>query len=141
DSSKLQLAMELGCERALTIGVDDVVATITDVTAGRGADSVILTASTADNSPILLAEQITRRRGRIVLVGVSDPSLSRTAFWDKELLFTASKSSGPSPDGRENAPRFPLEFVVWTEGRRLVEFIPRLSMGSLDGKPLISYRS
>jgi len=138
DSEKTKLALRLGCDSALVPGQDPIEQAVLNLTDGHGADAVILTAATKDNAPILLAERIARKRGRIVLVGVSDITLTRKAFWDKELTFTVSKASGPVGDGGH--PVLPLELVRWTESRNLHEFIRLLGNGSVTIKELITHR-
>jgi predicted dehydrogenase len=75
-----------------------------------------------------------------VLVGVADISLTRKAFWDKELTFTVSKASGPSA-GRNGAHEtLPFELVRWTEKRNLEEFIRLVTNGSVRVGDLITHR-
>lgn len=140
DPEKVAVARSLGCDSGLVLGRDSVEQTVLNLTSGHGADAVILTAATKDNAPILLAEQITRKRGRIILVGVSDLSLTRKAFWDKELTFTVSKASGPSVHGASTPSFLPLELVRWTESRNLQEFVRLLSIGSVKVRQLITHR-
>jgi predicted dehydrogenase/threonine dehydrogenase-like Zn-dependent dehydrogenase len=140
DPEKVKLASALGCDSGLVVGRDSVEQAVLNLTAGHGADAVILAAATKDNAPILLAEQITRKRGRIVLVGVSDLSLTRKAFWDKELIFTVSKASGPTVGGKGSHVLLPVELVRWTELRNLQEVIRLLSNGSVKVKELITHR-
>ncbi|MBI3787736.1 MAG: zinc-binding alcohol dehydrogenase, partial [Ignavibacteriales bacterium] len=123
NEDKVKLAKELGCKHALVLGKDDVESTVLNLTSGHGADAVVLTAATQDNSPVTLAERIARQRGKIVLVGVSDLTLTRKAFWDKELTFTVSKASGPSVALNPNYAMLPVELVRWTEKRNLEEFL------------------
>jgi len=140
DPEKVKLADSLGCDLGLVLGRDSVEQLILNLTDGHGADAVILTAATKDNSPILLAERIARNRGRIVLVGVSDLTLTRKAFWDKELTFTVSKASGPTTQGSGSDAILPLELVRWTESRNLQEFVRLLNNGSVRVKDLITHR-
>jgi predicted dehydrogenase len=140
DPAKVKLASALGFDSGLVIGQDSVEQAVLNLTGGNGVDAVILAAATKDNAPILLAEQITRKRGRIVLVGVSDLSLTRKAFWDKELTFTVSKASGPTFEGKATPSLFPVELVRWTEFRNLQEVIRLLSNGSVKVKALITHR-
>ena len=52
-----------------------------------GADGIIITASTPDNKIISDAARISRKRGRIILVGVVGLLLDRSEFFKKELTF------------------------------------------------------
>jgi predicted dehydrogenase/threonine dehydrogenase-like Zn-dependent dehydrogenase len=140
DPEKVALAGTLGCDLGLALGRDNIEQAVFNLTGGQGADAVILAAATKDNSPILLAERITRKRGRIVLLGVSDLALTRKAFWDKELTFTVSKASGPTIQGADSAGLIPPELVRWTESRNLQEFIRLLNNGSVKVRELITHR-
>ena len=140
NEGKVTLAKELGCAQSYMIGRDDVESIVANLTGGKGADAIVLAAATKDNSTIELAERIARQRGRIVLVGVSEITLTRKAFWDKELTFTVSKAAGPSRSLIPSYPSLPLEYVRWTEQRNLEEFLRLVSIGSVNVRKLISHR-
>jgi predicted dehydrogenase/threonine dehydrogenase-like Zn-dependent dehydrogenase len=140
DAEKVRLAKQLGCDSAFVSGTDDVDSAIANLTAGSGADAVILTAATKDNAPVLLAERVARKRGRIVLVGVSDLTLTRKAFWDKELRFTVSRASGPSALEQPRGASLPAELVRWTEHENLTEFVRLLAARDVDVSSLITHR-
>jgi predicted dehydrogenase/threonine dehydrogenase-like Zn-dependent dehydrogenase len=140
DKEKILLAKKLGIDNSFAIGEDDVEQTILNITKGQGADAIILAAATEDNSPIIFAERIARKRGHIVLVGVSELSLTRKAFWDKELTFTVSKASGPAMDGANNLVSMPVELVRWTEKRNLEEFLRLVEERRISLTPLITHR-
>jgi predicted dehydrogenase len=124
----------------LVLGKDDVESALLDLTSGHGVDAIILTAATKDNSPILLAERIARQRAKIVLVGVSDLSLTRKAFWEKELRFTVSKAAGPSGRHTSSHSMLPIELVRWTEKSNLEEFIRLVANGSVRVGDLVTHR-
>ncbi len=140
DRQKVQLAKRLGCDHALVLGKDDVESALLDLTSGHGVDAIILTAATKDNSPILLAERIARQRAKIVLEGVSDLSLTRKAFWEKELRFTVSKAAGPSGRHTSSHSMLPIELVRWTEKSNLEEFIRLVANGSVRVCDLVTHR-
>jgi predicted dehydrogenase/threonine dehydrogenase-like Zn-dependent dehydrogenase len=140
DPEKVKLAQQFGAERALCIGKDDVDSAVLNATHGEGADAVVLTAATKDNSPILLAERIARRRATIVLVGVSDITLTRKAFWEKELVFTVSRAAGPGSEKRGDSLSLPIDAVRWTESRNLQEFIRLLATDAVNVESLITHR-
>ena len=63
-----------------------------------------------------------RKRGRIVLVGVTGLELDRADFYEKELTFQVSCSYGPGrydPDYEEQGNDYPLGFVRWTRAAQL----------------------
>ena len=84
-----------------------------------------------------------RKRGRIVLVGVTGLELSRADFFEKELTFQVSCSYGPGrydPNYEDKGQDYPVGFVRWTEQRNLEAVLDMLADGRLDVKPLISHR-
>jgi threonine dehydrogenase-like Zn-dependent dehydrogenase len=52
-------------------------------TRGRGVDAVLVTAATKSNEPMHQAALMCRKRGRIVLVGVTGLELSRDDFFKR----------------------------------------------------------
>jgi predicted dehydrogenase len=84
-----------------------------------------------------------RKRGRIVLVGVTGLELSRDDFFKKELTFQVSASYGPGrydPNYEEKGQDYPVGFVRWTEQRNLEAVLDMMASRRLDVKPLISHR-
>ena len=84
-----------------------------------------------------------RKRGRIVLVGVTGLELNRADFYEKELTFQVSCSYGPGrydPDYEEGGRDYPLGFVRWTEQRNFEAVLDMLASRALDVAPLISHR-
>ena len=66
------------------------------------------------------AARMSRKRGRIVLIGVAGLNLSRADFFEKELSFQVSCSYGPGrydTDYEDKGHDYPLPFVRWTEQR------------------------
>ena len=61
----------------------------------QGVDAVLITAATDSAEPIKASAQMSRQRGRVILVGVADLALSRDDFYKKELSFQVSFSYGP----------------------------------------------
>ena len=112
-------------------------------TRGRGVDAVIITASTSSNQPVHEAALMCRKRGRIVLVGVTGLELSRADFYEKELTFQVSCSYGPGrydPNYEEKGNDYPFAFVRWTEQRNMEAVLDMISSGALDLEPLISHK-
>ncbi len=106
-------------------------------------DGVIITASTASSEPVTQAAQMCRKRGRIVLVGVTGLELNRADFYEKELSFQVSCSYGPGrydPTYEEQGRDYPLGFVRWTEQRNFEAVLDMLADRRLDVRPLITHR-
>lgn len=143
DPEKLEMARKFGAEVVNLAAGQDPVAAAQAFSRGRGVDAVIITASTKSNEPMHQAALMSRKRGRIVLVGVTGLELSRADFFEKELTFQVSCSYGPGrydPNYEERGNDYPVGFVRWTEQRNLEAVLDMMSDGRLDVKPLISHR-
>ena len=143
DRQKCDLALELGADLALVPGTDEVEEAVANFTRGFGADAVLITAASDDPRPLRLAEALAREQARLVLVGMADISLTRKAFWDKELSFTVSKAAGPgslAPLYEAKGFDYPIAQVRWTERRNLEAFLDLLSRGRVRVDKLITHR-
>jgi predicted dehydrogenase len=133
----------MGAETVNLGAAADPVAASQAFSRGRGVDAVIITASTKSNEPVHQAALMCRKRGRIVLVGVTGLELSRADFYEKELSFQVSCSYGPGrydPSYEEKGNDYPVGFVRWTEQRNFEAVLDMMVDGRLDVKPLISHR-
>jgi predicted dehydrogenase/threonine dehydrogenase-like Zn-dependent dehydrogenase len=143
DTSKLGLAQKLGAETVdLNQSADPLGAAMT-FSRGRGVDAVIITASTKSNEPVHQAAQMCRKRGRIVLVGVTGLELSRADFYEKELSFQVSCSYGPGrydSSYEDKGQDYPVGYVRWTEQRNFEAVLDMLADGRLQTDLLISHR-
>ena len=143
DPNKIAIAKKKGI-----IGINprdgvDVVKYITDATDNIGADGVIITASAKTDEIIAQAAKMSRKRGRIILVGVIGLNISRADFYEKELTFQVSCSYGPGryDDTYEKGGiDYPLPFVRWTEQRNFKSILQTISTGKLDVASLITER-
>lgn len=143
DSAKLALAKQFGAETCNPGQGEDPVAMGMAFSRGQGVDGVIVTASTKSSDPITQAARMCRKRGRIVLVGVTGLDLNRADFYEKELNFQVSCSYGPGrydPAYEDNGQDYPLGFVRWTEQRNFEAVLDMLACGALNVDPLISHR-
>ncbi|WP_133511692.1 bi-domain-containing oxidoreductase [Candidatus Thiosymbion oneisti] len=143
DAEKLVLARRFGAEVVNPAAGEDPLAAAETFSRGRGVDAVIITASTRSSEPVHQAALMCRKRGRIVLVGVTGLELSRADFYEKELTFQVSCSYGPGrydPNYEDKGQDYPLAFVRWTEQRNLEAVLDMMARGALDVKPLISHR-
>lgn len=142
DDSKLALARQYGAETCNPAQGEDPVASGMAFSRGRGVDGVIITASTQSNEPLTQAARMSRKRGRIVLVGVAGLELSRADFYEKELTFQVSCSYGPGrydPSYEESGHDYPVGFIRWTEQRNFEAVLDMLSSGQLDASQLITH--
>ena len=143
DPAKIALAREAGVLAYNPSEGIDQVKQVQSLTEGIGADAVIITASNKSNEIISQSAQMSRKRGRIVLVGVVGLDISRADFYEKELSFQVSCSYGPGryDDAYEQKGNdYPLPFVRWTEKRNFEAVLQAISSGGLKVTPLITER-
>ena len=143
DNHKLTLARQFGAQTCNPGLGEDPVAVALAFSRGHGVDGVIITASTKSNEPVTQAALMSRKRGRIVLIGVTGLELNRADFYEKELSFQVSCSYGPGryePDYENKGMDYPIGFVRWTEQRNFEACLDMMASGQLDMKPLISHR-
>lgn len=142
DAEKRELAAALGVD-AIDPGKIDVLSAADRFSRSRGVDGVIITASTSSSEPVSQAAKISRKRGRIVLVGVAGLNLSRGDFYEKELTFQVSCSYGPGrydADYEEKGHDYPVGFVRWTEQRNFEAVLDMMARGALDTSALTTHR-
>ena len=143
DQEKLAMARGFGAETVDLAAGEDPVAAAQRFSRGRGVDAVLITASTKSNDPVRQAALMSRKRGRIVLVGVAGLELSRADFYEKELTFQVSCSYGPGrydSNYEEKGNDYPIGFVRWTEQRNFEAVLDMMSDRRLDVRPLVSHR-
>ena len=142
DKNKCDLATSYGVHaiNALNQNIANEVLNNTD---GFGADGVIITASSKSNEIMSNSTKISRKRGRIILVGVIDLTLDRSDFYEKELTFQVSCSYGPGRYDNyyeEQGIDYPLPYVRWTEKRNFVAILNALQNKHIKTSSLISKR-
>tara|TARA_Y100000589_G_scaffold306650_1_gene321599 strand:- start:427 stop:2559 length:2133 start_codon:yes stop_codon:yes gene_type:complete len=143
DEGKLALASRYGAQTCNPGKGQDPVATGMAFSRGNGVDGVIITASTKASDPVTQGARMSRKRGRIILVGVVGLELNRADFYEKELSFQVSCSYGP---GRydsfyeEQGNDYPLGFVRWTEQRNFEAVLDMMASGQLNVNSLITHR-
>jgi predicted dehydrogenase/NADPH:quinone reductase-like Zn-dependent oxidoreductase len=143
DRDKLTLARGFGAEVVNLAAGEDPVAAANVFARSRGVDAVLITASTDSNEPVHQAAMMCRKRGRIVLVGVTGLQLSRQDFYQKELSFQVSCSYGPGRydvDYEEGGHDYPVGFVRWTARRNFEAMLDMMADDRVDMKSLISHR-
>jgi len=143
DSAKCDLASQFGAETVDLSKGEDALDAAMAFSKGRGMDGVLITAATKSNEPVHQAAQMCRKRGRIVLVGVTGLQLNRSDFYEKELSFQVSCSFGPGrydSEYEEKGHDYPFGFVRWTEQRNVEAVLDLMAAGKLDVNPLISHR-
>ncbi|MBA47149.1 MAG: dehydrogenase [Dehalococcoidia bacterium] len=143
DERKLKLAKRFGADICNPSAGQDPVESGLAFSNGRGVDGAIITAATTSNDPVSQAAKMSRKRGRIILVGVTGLNLDRADFYEKELSFQVSCSYGPGrydPEYEQKGNDYPIGFVRWTEKRNFEAILDMLSNKKVDFKSLITHR-
>lgn len=140
DERKVEMAKKSGANAFIASNVD-VVKMVEEYTGGIGADAVLITASTKSNDVISQSAQMSRKKGRIVLVGVIGLNIQRSDFFKKELSFQVSSSYGPGrydEDYESKGIDYPLAYVRWTEKRNFETVLMAISRKQLNVNSLIT---
>lgn len=141
DDNKVEIAKNKGVIAFNPLKGNDAVKFVNNETNNIGADAVLISASSKSNDIVSQAAQMSRKRGRIVLIGVIGLDISRADFYEKELSFQVSCSYGPGrydDDYEIKGVDYPLPFVRWTEKRNFETILQLISTGKLSVKELIS---
>lgn len=137
---RAKLAKELGADVATSEGLPEAVA---DFTEKCGADAVIVAASTKSNEPLNIAAEVSRLKGRIVVVGLVGMAIDREPFYKRELDLRLSMSYGPGrhdPDYEISGHDYPLAYVRWTEQRNMAAFLQLIAEKRVTPQSLITHR-
>ena len=142
DEQKIELAKSLGASDGCA-STGDAKQRVLEWSRGRGADAVLITAATSSDEPVELAGEISRAKGRVVVVGAVGLNIPRKPYYDRELTFRISMSYGPGRYDREYEERghdYPVGYVRWTEARNIESFLDMVSTGRVDVEQLTSHR-
>jgi polar amino acid transport system substrate-binding protein len=138
------------CELAELSGADRAVAdegsardSCDELSAGQGADCIIITAATMSSGPIRQAAELARDRARVVAVGLVGMDVPRQSFFNKELELRLSRSYGPGrydTEYEEKGIDYPIGYVRWTERRNMEAFLQLSRDGKVNAGILTTHR-
>ncbi|MDL1974765.1 MAG: bi-domain-containing oxidoreductase [Deltaproteobacteria bacterium] len=143
DPEKVALGKKLGCHEAILATEESMEERILVFTDGYGVDSTILTAGTRSNRPIEQAGELTREKGRVVVLGAVGMDIPREPYYLKEIDLRLSRSYGP---GRydmtyeEKGHDYPFAYVRFTEQRNMHSFLELVKDRQVDLDPIITHR-
>ncbi|MDP6607388.1 MAG: zinc-binding alcohol dehydrogenase, partial [Dehalococcoidia bacterium] len=104
-------------------------------TNGRGADALVVTAASRDESLLTDYAQLVRDRGRIVVVGNVLVQIDRELMYRRELELRIARSYGPGrydPEYEQGGHDYPAGYVRWTEQRNAESVLHLLATGALN---------
>jgi predicted dehydrogenase/threonine dehydrogenase-like Zn-dependent dehydrogenase len=135
------------CKRAVSFGAlaadpdnNRVLQIIRNLTEGHGADATVITAATKSNTPVNSAMELTRRRGRVVLVGDIGLKVERATFYRKEIDLLMSTSYGPGRydrDYEDFGRDYPFAYVRWTANRNMRSYLELIAEKRINVASLI----
>lgn len=114
---------------------------VNSLTAQMGADATIISAATDADGLCQAAMEMTRRKGKVVVVGAVPLSFDREPFYRKELDFLISTSYGPGrydSTYEEGGHDYPFAYVRWTENRNMQAVLQLIAGGKLRMDSLIA---
>jgi polar amino acid transport system substrate-binding protein len=105
-------------------------------TDGLGCDAIIITAASNSLDPINFAGAISKKRGKVIIVGAVPTGFDREPhYYKKELQVKMSCSYGPGrydPFYEEKGMDYPAEYVRWTENRNMQAFQRLITERKID---------
>ncbi|MCB0749401.1 MAG: zinc-binding alcohol dehydrogenase, partial [Ignavibacteriae bacterium] len=140
DENRLQLAKLYGTEQ-IFLSDENIVKSIINWTGGFGADAIIFTAATRSSEPLSNSFKMCKRKGKVVLVGVSGMEINREDLYSKEIDFLISTSYGPGrydTNYEEKGIDYPFSYVRWTENRNMEEYLRLLSLRKISLDKMIT---
>lgn len=141
DDHRLEIAKSLGAEATLNPKNEDIIKVVEAISNGYGADAVLFTAATSSSEPLSTAFKMTKRKGKVVLVGVSGMEINRGDMYKKEIDFLISTSYGPGrydDNYEKKGLDYPYGYVRWTENRNMSEYLRLLHIGAVDISQMVN---
>jgi predicted dehydrogenase/threonine dehydrogenase-like Zn-dependent dehydrogenase len=141
---RCRLAEQAGavlCAAPTREGMAAVQSSLDEISGGRGADHVFLTAGGSSNAPVETAARLARDRARVIDIGKTRLDLPWNAYYDKELDVRFSRSYGPGRyDERYELEGidYPAGYVRWTERRNLECFLDLIARKDIEVETLVS---
>jgi len=140
DERRLELASKAGAELTINPTKSNPIDIVNSLSGGYGADAVIFTAATQGNEALSQSFKMCKKKGRVVLVGVSGMEINRGDIYAKELDFLISTSYGPGrydSTYEDKGVDYPYAYVRWTENRNMTEYLRLLAAEKIQIKDYI----
>ena len=132
---RMALASELGADYVFKADSESFEKDMSFLTHHRGVDCTIITAAASSSVIVQTAMEVTRRKGKVVVVGDVGLDLQRNPLYKKEIDLLISCSYGPGRydnsyevEGRD----YPYDYVRWTENRNMEAIVDLISQKKLS---------
>ncbi len=107
----------------------------------QGADATIITAAAPNNNQIInQAFLLTRKRGKVVVVGDVGLGIQRLPWYEKEIDLRISTSYGPGRGDKDYENKgidYPYAYVRWTENRNMQAYLGLLAEKKINFSSLV----
>lgn len=136
---RMDLALQCGANAVYNASDPDIVKDIVFCTGQYGVDATLITASSKSDTLIQQAIQITRKKGKVVVLGEIGMNIDRNPLYTKEIDLLVSCSYGPGRYDQlyeQKSQDYPYPYVRWTENRNMQAFVDLLEHGRLHLDPL-----
>ncbi|MEM0951745.1 MAG: bi-domain-containing oxidoreductase [Cyanobacteria bacterium P01_H01_bin.74] len=143
DPYRLDLAKTLGASHVLSRSDDRIVETVSQLTRGLMADHVIIAAATQSNDPVMLAGELCKDKGQVVVLGDVKMNIPRSVYYKKELAVVVSRSYGPGrydSSFEEGGQNYPPSYVRWTQRDNMQCFLDLIAQKKISVMPLVQYQ-
>jgi len=142
DKNMVALSKELGANHSYERNIEGLENIILENTDGYGVDAVIITAATSSTDPVDLAGEISRKKGKVIIVGSVPTGFKRPNYYKKELELKMSSSYGPGRNDRQYEDvglDYPFGYVRWTENRNMQAFVELVANKKINLQKLTSH--
>ena len=138
---RIKKAKENGLNYAFSPEDKNLFNKINSLTDFQGADATIITAADSSNNEIInQAMFLTRKRGKVVVVGDIGLKIERLPWFEKEIDLRISTSYGPGRGDEEyekEGKDYPYAHVRWTENRNLQAYLELLQEKKINFSSLV----
>lgn len=137
----VKMSIENGADFAVT-STSDFEKLCSSISSGYGVDATIITAGTNSNGPVETAGRITRKKGRVVVVGAVKMDIPRSPYYEKEIDLSISCSYGPGrydTHYEELSIDYPYAYARWTENRNMQAFLRLLKDKKINVKSVLTH--